>query len=325
MSDQSFPNLRKKSPAARTVKHVLKDGTVKVYRYARHKPQETADGESLLALLRAYERSPEWAKLAPNTKTIYSIYLRPFLKIGHLAAKSIDRRGIIEIRNAIAVARGPGAATGFVRAAAALFSWAVENDWLGSSAAFKVKGLADGHLPAWTQEQADEAVARLPEHLARAVTLALYTGQRRGDLIALRWTDISTAIRLTQQKTGEALALPIHPTLAAELARWRIGATAPVVLTDRRGKPWNGEHLSAQLPHAMGRLGLPRLGIHGLRKLAAARLAEAGCTEKEIASVTGHRTLQMVALYTASASQERLANTAMDKLTNSDKRQKTVR
>jgi integrase len=51
--------------------------------------------------------------------------------------------------------------------------------------------------------------------------------------------------------------------------------------------------------------------VHGLRKLAAAALADAGCTAHEIAAVTGHRSLAMVSLYTASADQERLAEAAI--------------
>jgi hypothetical protein len=55
--------------------------------------------------------------------------------------------------------------------------------------------------------------------------------------------------------------------------------------------------------------------LHGLRKAAARRLAEAGCTEKEIAAVTGHTTLKEVARYTRAAEQKRLAAGALAKLT----------
>jgi integrase len=54
---------------------------------------------------------------------------------------------------------------------------------------------------------------------------------------------------------------------------------------------------------------------HGLRKAAARRLAEAGCTEKQIAAVTGHTTLKEVARYTRAANQERLAADAVARLT----------
>jgi integrase len=58
--------------------------------------------------------------------------------------------------------------------------------------------------------------------------------------------------------------------------------------------------------------GLPsRSSPHGLRKAAARRLAEAGCSAKQIAAVTGHRTLQEIERYTESADQALLAEDAM--------------
>jgi integrase len=51
---------------------------------------------------------------------------------------------------------------------------------------------------------------------------------------------------------------------------------------------------------------------HGLREAAARRLAEAGCTTKQIASATGHKSLAEIERYTA-AEQERLAREAMAK------------
>jgi integrase len=51
-----------------------------------------------------------------------------------------------------------------------------------------------------------------------------------------------------------------------------------------------------------------------LRKLAATNLAEAGCSAHEIAAITGHRSLALVSLYTASADQERMATAAIVRL-----------
>jgi integrase len=76
------------------------------------------------------------------------------------------------------------------------------------------------------------------------------------------------------------------------------------------------------MPVAMRRIGLSdELNVHGLRKLAAAELADAGCSVHEIASITGHRSLSMVQLYTRTADQERLAGAAIVRLQISDKRQ----
>jgi integrase len=60
--------------------------------------------------------------------------------------------------------------------------------------------------------------------------------------------------------------------------------------------------------------GLPHCSAHGLRKAAARRLAEAGCTAHEIGAVTGHASLAELVRYTKAADQRRLAEAAWPKL-----------
>jgi integrase len=249
------------------------------------------------------------------------LYLRPLEKSGRAKAGSVTRRGILEIRDSIAGARGDGAATGFIRAASALFTWAVDREWIEHSPVTKIKPLPGGHLTAWTPEQARIACAGLPEHLRRVVVLALLTGQRRGDLCAMGWSAYDgSRIRLVQEKTKAPLVLPVHPDLKVELDAWRPTATAATILTNTLGRPWRPQLLSHKLPMALARLGLPdNLNVHGLRKLAAANLADAGCSVHEIAAITGHASLSMVQL---SADQERLAGAAILRLSNFKRRQK---
>ena len=52
---------------------------------------------------------------------------------------------------------------------------------------------------------------------------------------------------------------------------------------------------------------------HGLCKNAAIVLAEAGCSDHEIAAITGHRDLAMVQLYTRAVRNYRLPKTAVEK------------
>jgi integrase len=56
--------------------------------------------------------------------------------------------------------------------------------------------------------------------------------------------------------------------------------------------------------------------LHGLRKTAARKLADAGATEEQIKSVTGHTTSRMVSHYTKGANQRKLAKAAILKLEN---------
>jgi integrase len=301
--------------AGRTVRHTLADGTVKVYRYERHerKPTERAH-DSTAQVIADYQRSPEWHALAKSTQAGYTIYLRPLFRVGHLPITTWSRRDILTLRDAIATSRGNGAGTGFIRAASALFTWAVDREFIEHTPVTRIKALPSGHLRAWSREEADTAEAQLPPHLARVVILARYTGQRRGDLCAMGWSAYDGGtIRLVQQKTGAPMVLPVHAALKAHLDAWpRVAAT---ILTDARGRPWKPQDLSHTMPAALLRIGLSNdMTVHGLRKLAAAELADAGCSMHEIAAITGHRSLSMVQLYTQSADQERLASAAIVRL-----------
>ena len=88
------------------------------------------------------------------------------------------------------------------------------------------------------------------------------------------------------------------------------------MLTIAFNKPFSDAGYGNMMAAAISAAGLPdRCVLHGLRKAAARRLAEAGCTEKEIAAVTGHTTLKEVARYTRAADQKRPAAGAVAKLT----------
>jgi len=271
--------------------------------------------ETVGALILAYKASPEWARLAPATKSIYTVYLKVIEADPHTSVADITRRDILAVRDAVATKRGNGAASGFIRATSALFAWAVDREWLDTTPVVRIKALPKGTLPAWTGEQVRTALAKLPEHLRRAVVLAAHTGQRRGDLCAMRWdADDGAALRFTQQKTGQPMVLAVSQQLRAELAAWRREATTLTILWDQNGKPWHPQHLSAQLRTALNRIGMRGLNIHGVRKYVAATLASDGATTHEIAAVTGHRTLAMVQHYTESVDREKLAGQGMDRL-----------
>jgi integrase len=60
--------------------------------------------------------------------------------------------------------------------------------------------------------------------------------------------------------------------------------------------------------------GCPDILAPGLRKACAGRVAELGCTEHEIASITGHASIAVVQRYTKAANRKRLAGSAMQKL-----------
>src|SRR5690606_13243645 len=60
--------------------------------------------------------------------------------------------------------------------------------------------------------------------------------------------------------------------------------------------------------------GLANCSAHGLRKSAATRLADGGCTEAQIQAITGHATSKEVQRYTKRRNQRLLARDALARI-----------
>src|SRR5262249_34392397 len=121
-----------------------------------------------------------------------------------------------------------------------------------------------------------------------ALALGLYTAQRRGDVIRMGRQHIKDgALSITQEKTGARLLIPIHPELQQILDATPTGHLT--LLTTKSGKSYSAGDFSEQFRAWCDAAGLPlACNSHGLRKTAARRLAEAGCSAHEISAITGH-------------------------------------
>src|SRR5262249_8965815 len=139
---------------------------------------------------------------------------------------------------------------------------------------------------------------------------------RRGDVIRMGRQHIRDGVlTITQQKTGVPVVVPVHPELRAAIDA--SAGTNLTFLVTERGRPFPGHSFTAWFRKHCDDAGLPkRCVVHGLRKAAARRLAEAGCTVHEIAAITGHTTLKEVERYTKAFDRERLARAAMGRLGN---------
>jgi len=75
-------------------------------------------------------------------------------------------------------------------------------------------------------------------------------------------------------------------------------------IVTQHGKPFaNAQKFGNRMRHWAREAGLTGCPLHSLRKAYCRSLAEAGCSEKEIASVSGHKSPSEIARYTKDADQ----------------------
>src|SRR5262245_52812061 len=68
--------------------------------------------------------------------------------------------------------------------------------------------------------------------------LAIYTGQRRGDLLSLPWSAYDgRVLKLKQKKTGAYVSIPVAEVLRRELDA--APRRCPIILTNSVGRPWS--------------------------------------------------------------------------------------
>ncbi len=128
------------------------------------------------------------------------------------------------------------------------------------------------------------------------VRLALETAMRQGELLALKWENVdfgNKVARLEDTKNGDRRSAPLS-TAALKALQDLKGDVERV----GRVFPYRQEHLDDHWRKALKKAGIQGLRFHDLRHEATSRLFEKGLNPMEAATVTGHKTLQMLKRYT---------------------------
>jgi integrase len=272
------------------------------------------------ALAATYFASVEFRSLSAETKRTYRFTIERFCEEhGSSRVAHLQRNHVKAIVTTRYEASGAAAANKLLKNLRLLIKLAIEMGWRKNdpTAGLKLARLEGEGFADWSEDDIAKFEARWPSGSRQrlAMYLALYTGQRRSDVVRMgRQHMRGNSIEVRQQKTGARLLLPIHPKLRAELAH--ADAKNLTFIVTKYGAPFSVAGFGGWFSDAASAAGLLNRSLHGLRKSAARRLAEAGCSTKQIAAVTGHASLREVERYTLAAEQERLARDALNKLAN---------
>jgi integrase len=279
---------------------------------------QTLPGSVNAAIVSYYSSKASFQTLAPATQMLRRVYLEKFReRYGKNAIASIRPEFVAQTIDRMT----PSSAHNWVKAIRGLMQHAIA---IGLCKTDPTQGVKlpklGGSIHTWTEEEIAQYQASYPigTKARLALELALGTAQRRNDLLRMGRQHIRNGeLFVRQSKTGAELLIPIGDELMAILNAEQTPHLT--FLITGAGRPYRPTDFSDQFPQWCREAGLPEgCTVHGLRKAASRRLAEAGCTPHEIAAITGHRTLKEVERYTRAADQAHLARRAAAKRTKSD-------
>ena len=278
--------------------------------------------DTVRALAVSYFNSSDFSSLKPSSQAIYRGVIDRFcIQYGDNRVTGLKREHVVRL--VAARAERPVAANTLRKVLRAMMKHAVEiglraDDPTRDVRAIRVKS---GGFHSWNDDEIAQFEKSHPTGTPARLALALllYTGQRRSDVVRMGPQHIrSGVLGVRQQKPGIELAIPVHSALAAVIAE--TPTYHLTFLTNQFGRPFTAGYFGQWFREQCDMAGLRHCSAHGLRKAAARRLAEAGCSTHEIAAITGHASLKEVARYTEAVDRRRLAQSAMAKVrTSSDK------
>lgn len=270
------------------------------------------------ALIVAYYGSTNFVGLAASTQAAYRRVIERFrADYGGALVTDLRRdhvRALVEGK----AAATPTAANDLLKKLKILCRFAVERGYRDddpTSLVRRARVKSGGHKT-WSEDDIkkfrDAHAIGTRERLA--LELLLNTGQRRSDVVRMGPQHVRDGqINLRQRKTGQALVIQLHRDLAIAIEAAPGGHLT--FLVARGGAAFSPDGFSNWFKKACVAAGIDAgLSPHGLRKAAARRLAEAGCTVHEIMSIGGWRNMREVETYTQAVNQAQLATAAIRRL-----------
>jgi integrase len=264
---------------------------------------------SLHKFIDIYQRSREFRELAPSSQAAYNIYLSQLDKAFDTApADELAGTDVVSLLDSMA--DRPGAANLMLKVIGALYSWGRGNGrkHVTITPTADIKPMKLGEHKPWDEDLLAAALKSNDVNVRLPTALLYYTGQRIGDVCAMKWTDTKDGfINVIQEKTGEALTIKLHRDLKRVLDQ--IERTDTFIVAGRNGKPRRRGAVREWLQD-FAKLHGHKIVPHGLRKNAVNTLLEVGCTVAQVASVTG-QSLQMIEHYGKRRNGKRLSSGAM--------------
>jgi integrase len=138
--------------------------------------------------------------------------------------------------------------------------------------------------------------------LQEIMVVALHTGMRQGEILALQWQDIDFergTLMVMHSKNGTRRTLPLTSTVFELLVtrQARVGIKVGFVFTIENGTRVKPRYLVRAFQKAVRRSGIAHVRFHDLRHTFATRLVQRGVDLYRVQRLLGHKTSIMTQRY----------------------------
>lgn len=248
--------------------------------------------QTITDLIKAYRLSPEWNRLRPVTRESYERHLVRILdEFGEYPLSQLSRRGVrgafLQWRDEMA-SKTPRQADMTLQIFRIVLNFALDREYALVNPLLRLRPIAVSTRRdnIWSDDVIKRFMDKAPERMQRAMLLALWTGQRQSDLLALKWSAYDGGtIRLTQSKGGVEVSVPVSDELKRCLDN--LARTSTHILTNKVGQPWRSGFRSSWY-YVCQEAEITGLTFHDLRGTFVARAHAASASIAEIAHITGH-------------------------------------
>tara|TARA_B110000046_G_scaffold179723_1_gene209343 strand:- start:672 stop:1805 length:1134 start_codon:yes stop_codon:yes gene_type:complete len=193
------------------------------------------------------------------------------------------------------------------------FDKVIGNPWRNP----KIK-LRPKRMVVWTPSQVDRFIAKAEQSnlpsMGTFVLMCFAMCQRPGDIRQLQWKHLSPPtnkhergiFEFTQEKTFTEVYIPLSPALqerldnfTSQIPHWREDNPDEYILRyEVTGKPYTQWDYAKILRKICRAAGLPdHLRMGDLRRTGTTNLANFGCTEDQLMSITGHKNREEISTY----------------------------
>lgn len=257
------------------------------------------DTGTLAGLMREFEETSKWRKLAESTRSeyrrIFKFWEEKYGTCPHVALEDkAFRRDVLKWHDQFSADK-PREADNRVTILARVLSWAAKDGPIKVNVldGFDRAYQGDRSEMIWLPEHVEAFMAVAGPEMQLGLVLALHTGQRQGDLLRLAWGNydgVRISLRQGKSRRGELQGRQVNIRCTKALKETLDGLQkrSTLILTTKTGRAFQKRYFAQLWEETCQEAGITDLHFHDLRGTTVTMLFQAGCSLGEIVAVTGH-------------------------------------